>query len=168
MNNGTQRWTLFVCTLISLGIGNSTLNSADTSNKHNDLNDLKTKNEQVWDEVCKQRNQLEKDSQSKKTPLRETLNKLEFNKIYPLLPKNRQLESGPLPNNIEIRMATIPKNLKRSGNPYSMVAILYYNENNILVSKVLPDNIKTRRILSLTSNWENAESVQDPPIILIK
>lgn len=131
-------------------------------------NDIDNNAQNIWALVCEQRNRLEDQSQKTKSPLRELLKPEEFKKEYPLIPQNSQLESSALPNNIEIRIATIPDNLNRPGRPYSMVAVLYYNNKNQLTTKLLPNSLETERTLNISANWDYAKKVDDFPKIIIK
>jgi hypothetical protein len=119
----------------------------------------------LWEQILGQRGELEAKSKEQGAPLREILNPEEFKKKYPLLPQNKQLESAPLAPGIEIRIATIPKNLSRAGADYSMVAILYHNKKGELEKKYMPKDTETLRVLNITSDWSGAKKILDHPII---
>lgn len=124
----------------------------------------------VWEEIIEQRNRLEESAQKIGKPLREVLEKEEFLNNFPLLPFGKQVDSILIKENIEVRIATIPLNLKRTGQPYSIVAMLYLDKEsgNKTLSKIIPDTIESKRILNMTSDYNNAKKVDDMPKIINK
>lgn len=121
--------------------------------------------ESLWLQIKSQREDLEDSSKKEKMPLREVLTKEEFKLRFPLLPYGQEVDSQKLGEGIELRIATIPKNVNRKNLPYSIVAILFQATPKKLETRIIPDTLTNRRILNISSNWDFAEPVTDFPKI---
>lgn len=129
---------------------------------------IETQRESFWQKLLKQRQELEELSKSQHLPLREVMSKKEFSDKFPMLPHGRALDSLPSLYQTELRIATIPKNLQRTNQPYSILAIVYKNNNNQIEVKIAPDTVTARRTLNLSGDWDFAQRVIDFPNIIKK
>jgi hypothetical protein len=154
--------------LLTLSLTNIPSKAASIETKERIKESNQDKIINLWKEIENQRNLLEEESKRTKKPLRESLDKQEFANRFTLLPYGKKVDSALLKEGVEIRIATIPKNIEREGKPYSIVAMLHQTKDNGLKTYLIPDEPELGKILNIATNWDYSKQVDDAPKIVDK